>query len=77
MFDRDPICDEFKRIEKLAKTAAYEEQLEDDDDVTITTTKDDEEKIVKGRHYMVFGFQNWSGKHIYRKDFGVVEVEFT
>jgi len=63
VFDRDPICDEFKRIEKLAKTAAYEEQLEDDDDVTITTTKDDEEKIAKGRHYMVFGFQNWSGKH--------------
>ena len=64
----NPICDEYKRIEKLAKAAAaeYGEQEEDyavEDDGAAEDDNDDNEKIAKGRHYMVFALQNWSGKH--------------
>ena len=53
---------------KMAATAACDEQGEDENDredrrITTDTAEDYEEKVAKGRHYMVFAFQNLSGKH--------------
>ena len=62
-FDRDPTYDEYKRLEKMATAAPCDEQGEEDRTIATNIAEDNKKRVAKGRHYIVFAFQNWSGKH--------------
>ena len=63
-FDPDVICAEFNRLKKEAEKAAEFDSDEESEEGKVEDTEEkDEKELKKGKHYLVFIFQNWSGKH--------------
>ena len=63
-FDPDVIVKEFNRMREAVTKADMKLDCEEEkSDATTSIEKEDEESIEKGKHFMVFIFQNWSGNH--------------
>lgn len=67
-FDPDVIVEEFNNMKREAAAANFFDDDGEDDDNTLAAfeaafEEKKEESVAKGEHYMVFAFQNWSGKH--------------
>ena len=56
-FDPDVICEEFNRLKSQAAVADADEEVDEDPKVKPANL------LARGKHYTMFSFQNWSGKH--------------